>query len=70
MNHWFHIDGALGAGYMPYAEMLYKKENKEWKYDYDFRLKEVCSIVISGHKWMGTPWPTGIYVMRKSLMVG
>ena len=27
---------------------------------FDFRLDHVASIVTSGHKWIGAPWPCGI----------
>ena len=67
---WFHVDGALGAAYMPYLEealkqKLIKKPNKDYKFPvFDFRIKEVHSISMSGHKWIGSPWPTGIYMSR------
>ena len=54
---------------MPYVEKLYSKSAEKWDYSFDFRHEKVCSIVLSGHKWIGSPWPTGIYVMRKNLMV-
>lgn len=63
-NNWFHIDAALGGGYMPYYEKLHP--SKDYPYMFDFRLPEVCSIVTSGHKWPGAPWPTGVFIMRKS----
>ena len=78
-NHWFHCDAALGGGYMPYLEKAYDQkmftppthfegENLEnWKFPvFDMRLEQVNSIVTSGHKWPGSPWPTGVFLMRKS----
>ena len=54
---WFHVDGALGAAYMPFIEMGYEhsliKENPGPVFD--FQLDYVSSIVISGHKWAGCP---------------
>ena len=50
---------------MPYLEKVYEKEGKTWSHTFDFRIPEVSSMVISGHKWPGCPWPTGIFLMRK-----
>jgi len=67
---WFHVDGVLGATYMPYIEKalekgLVKKPYKDYKFPvFDFRLKEIHSISMSGHKWIGSPWPMGIYMSR------
>ncbi len=67
---WFHVDGALGAAYMPYIETalkekLIKKPSKDYQFPvFDFRLKQIHSISMSGHKWIGSPWPTGIYMSR------
>jgi len=67
---WFHVDGALGAAYMPYIEealkqKLIEKPSKDYKFPvFDFRIKEVHSISMSGHKWVGSPWPTGIYMSK------
>ncbi len=67
---WFHVDGALGAAYMPYVEAalkqkLIQKPSKNYKFPvFDFRIKEIHSIAMSGHKWIGSPWPSGIYMSR------
>jgi histidine decarboxylase len=67
---WFHVDGALGAAYMPYVEAalkqkLIKTPCKNYKFPvFDFRIKEIHSISMSGHKWIGSPWPSGIYMSR------
>ncbi len=56
---WAHIDGALGAAYLPYLEMAHaqnKIENKPVKFD--FRNKSVMSIGCSLHKWPGLPIPS------------
>lgn len=58
---WFHVDGALGAAYMPYLEMAEKSEDFPV---FDFRIKELQSIAMSGHKWIGAPWPCGIYMTK------
>ena len=58
---WFHVDGALGAAYMPFLEMAEK--SKDFPV-FDFRIKELQSIAMSGHKWIGAPWPCGIYMTK------
>jgi histidine decarboxylase len=50
-GYWFHIDGALGAAYIPFLEMDSEKDIPI----FDFRIKEVGSISMSGHKWLGAP---------------
>lgn len=64
-GYWIHVDGALGASYMPFIEMAYKNK----KIDrigpmFDFRIPCVNSIVMSGHKWIGSPWPCGIFMTK------
>lgn len=65
---WFHVDGALGAAYMPFVEkaMLEGKLNIDgYKFPhFDFRLPEVHSISMSGHKWIGAPFPCGIFMTK------
>ena len=66
-GYWFHIDGALGAGYLPYLEKaagygMYCLP-KEFPH-FDFRKDCIQSIVASGHKWTGAPWPCGIYMTK------
>ena len=67
---WFHVDGALCASYMPFLEMAYKNSLTDIRpaSPFDFRLKFVSSIVTSGHKFIGTPWPTGVYLTRTGLL--
>ena len=61
---WFHCDGALGAGYATFVEK-----------DGDFELPKfdfttgIQSISMSGHKWPGAPWPTGIYMTKNKYML-
>ena len=31
---------------------------------FDFRLDFVCSIMTSSHKWIGSPWPCGVYISK------
>ena len=67
---WFHVDGALAASYMPFLEMGYKNclTKVEPASVFDFRLDYVSSIVTSGHKFIGTPWPCGVYITRNYLL--
>lgn len=69
---WFHVDGALGASYMPFLEMAYKNNltNIQPPSPFDFRLSFITSIVTSGHKFIGTPWPCGVYIVRHRNLVG
>jgi len=62
---WIHVDGALGAPYMPFLEMAKKKDpSVKCAPMFDFRLPGVTSIVMSGHKWPGAPWPCGIFITK------
>lgn len=66
---WFHVDGALGAAYMPFLEMALKENKLQMDSNYrfpifDFRIKEIHSISMSGHKFIGAPWPCGIYMTK------
>lgn len=64
-GYWIHVDGALGASYMPFLE----KAKAQGRISacgpvFDFRLPIVNSIVMSGHKWPGAPWPCGIFMTK------
>jgi histidine decarboxylase len=67
---WMHIDGALGAAYLPFLEMAHSAGRVDKKGPvFDFRLPYVHSMVMSGHKWPGTPWPTGIYMTKRKYLM-
>lgn len=67
---WFHVDGALVAAYMPFLEMAYNAGlSRHRGPNFDFRLPYVNSIVMSGHKWIGAPWPCGIYMTKTKLQM-
>lgn len=69
-GYWIHIDGALGAGYAPYLEMARIAGMVDAAPPaFDFRLPGVHSITMSGHKWMGTPWPCGVFMTRTGLQM-
>lgn len=65
-GYWFHVDGALGAAYMPFVEKAYRLGLiDETGPKFDFELPYVHSISMSGHKWIGAPWPCGIYMTKR-----
>ncbi len=71
-GYWIHVDGALGASLMPFVEMAVENNrlNKsELAPCFDFRNKEVMSIVTSGHKWPSASAPTGIYMTKNKYLI-
>lgn len=63
---WIHIDGALGAAYLPYLEMACENGLiREKGPCFDFRLPWVNSVVMSTHKWFGAPFASGIYMSKE-----
>ena len=70
-GHWFHVDGALGASYMPFLKMAFMKGLTDITPppDFDFKIPHVCSINTSAHKWPGAPWPCGIYMTKTGLQL-
>jgi histidine decarboxylase len=66
---WIHVDGALGAAYLPYLAMAKRAGGARVAHlpaipEFDFALEHVFSIAMSGHKWIGAPWPCGIYMTK------
>ncbi|MFI9811895.1 PLP-dependent aminotransferase family protein [Saccharothrix variisporea] len=71
-GYWIHIDGALGATYGPFLERAVeqgKLTSEGHLPKFDFRIPEVCSIVTSGHKYPGAPWPCGIFMTKAKLQM-
>jgi histidine decarboxylase len=65
-NYWIHMDGALGAAYLPYLEIAKKIGlSDEQGPLFDFRLPYICSIIVSSHKWFGSPLPGGVYMSKE-----
>lgn len=61
-NFWIHVDGALSASYAPY---LIESGAVSWDLpNFDFAIPEVCSVLMSGHKFPGAPWPCGVFMTR------
>lgn len=66
---WIRVDGALGAAYLPYLREAQKAGDPQVKNmppipEFDFAIEHVFSIAMSGHKWIGAPWPCGIYMTK------
>ncbi|HYC88044.1 MAG TPA: pyridoxal-dependent decarboxylase [Thermoanaerobaculia bacterium] len=62
---WLHVDGALGAPFLPFIEMAHNRGLIDRRGPiFDFRNPAVMSIGCSMHKWIGGPWPSGIYMTR------
>ncbi|MFE2755725.1 hypothetical protein ACFXGA_27365 [Actinosynnema sp. NPDC059335] len=83
---WVHVDGALGAGFMPFLRIAAAEErgselaiqlHREIKGkipEFDFGLEVhgvdvVSSLVMSGHKWPGAPWPCGVFMTKNKFRV-
>ncbi len=68
-GYWFHVDGALGAAYGPFFEMI-QAEDPSFNIppSFDFR-NPIHSISMSGHKEIGAPWPCGIYMTRTKYLL-
>ncbi|MER5546367.1 pyridoxal-dependent decarboxylase [Streptomyces sp. NPDC002589] len=67
---WLHVDGALGAGYVPYLEMARDAGMVQAAPPaFDFRIRDLHSLTMSGHKWMGTPWACGVFMTRTGLQM-
>ena len=55
---WVHVDGALGAPYLPFIEMAHNQGKIDKMVSvFDFRNECVMSLGCSMHKWIGGPWP-------------
>lgn len=64
---WLMVDGALGGPFLPFIEMAHKQGHpsvKEAGPIFDFRNDAVMSVGCSMHKWIGAPWPSGIFMTR------
>lgn len=62
---WVHVDAALGGPFLPFIEMAYNRDEIDKKGPvFDFRNETVMSIGCSLHKWIGAPFPSGIYMTR------
>ena len=64
---WLMVDGALGGPFLPFIEMAYNQNRTGVDKPgpiFDFRNEAVMSIGCSMHKWLGAPWPGGVFMTR------
>ena len=67
---WIHVDAALGGAYMPFLELAQAAGRfPQAGPRFDFRLSSVHSIVMSGHKWIGAPWPCGVFMTKTKYLL-
>ncbi len=65
---WIHIDGAISANSLPWLEQAVQRG--DWSSplgqlpQFDFRIPAISSICCSPYKWMGAPFPFGVYLTR------
>lgn len=69
-GYWIHIDGALGANYLPFLRMAQEQnridtEPRLPRFDFGLPWPGINSIVASGHKYPGCPWPSGVFMTRR-----
>ncbi|UJR29803.1 hypothetical protein I4U23_017347, partial [Adineta vaga] len=67
-GYWIHVDGALGASYLPFLEKA-GHHIREQVPKFDFSLPFVHSIVTSAHKYPGCPMPSGIYMTKRKYQI-
>lgn len=73
-GYWIHVDGALGATYGPFLQQAIANQHADGHPGgklprFDFSIPEVSSIVTSGHKYPGAPWPCGIFMTKARLQM-
>ncbi|CAM6102063.1 unnamed protein product [Calypogeia fissa] len=87
---WIHVDGALGAAYIPFLRMAqacnkFPKDLTVPEFDFSLRgpkpkngsttekdfshVEVVHSIAMSAHKFIGAPFPTGVYMTKSKLQL-
>ncbi|ULQ53218.1 pyridoxal-dependent decarboxylase [Flavihumibacter fluvii] len=68
---WVHVDGALGATYLPFLRMAEDQGKLPGTKVpvFDFSIDAVMSIVCSIHKWIGAPWPGGVYMTKRKFQI-
>ena len=67
---WFNIDGTLCAAQLRFLEMAVNEGLVPNMFPngfsvFDFRIPKVKSIAMSLHKWLGCPFPSSVFMMRK-----
>jgi histidine decarboxylase len=69
-NYWIHVDAAICGNTLPWIEQT--QQAGDWPFElqsdqfphFDFRIPQVSSICASPYKWMGAPFPFGVYLTR------
>lgn len=69
-NYWIHIDAAICGNTLPWIE--HAQAAGDWPFElqadefphFDFRIPQVSSICASPYKWIGAPFPFGVYLTR------
>lgn len=62
-DYFIHIDGALFGMMMPFISTDVRELHSSASYYFDN--ESICSISVSGHKFIGSPVPCGIVMTRK-----
>lgn len=57
---WLHLDGALGANYLPFTSQPIRHPLAP-----DFRHPLLHSVCSSPYKWLGLPFPVGLVLTRR-----
>jgi histidine decarboxylase len=77
-GYWITVDGALSASYAPFLRRAIARRkivetdgnNRPIRLPkFDFDIPEVSSIVTSGHKYPGAPWPCGVFMTKRGLQM-
>lgn len=69
-HYWIHVDAAICGNTLPWIEQ--SQTAGDWPFalpadefpHFDFRIPQVSSICASPYKWMGAPFPFGVYITR------
>lgn len=59
-KYWIHVDAAHLGNVLPFAEGVLGES-----VEFDFRIPQLNSLSVSGHKWWGIAAPCGVYVTKK-----
>ena len=58
---WIHVDAALHGTILPFMRSQTNGQAPQIDFQY------MHSLNVSAHKWLGVPWPCGIYITKRSL---
>jgi glutamate/tyrosine decarboxylase-like PLP-dependent enzyme len=67
-NVWIHVDAAWCGPYSRFLQIGYEKKNPGKEMEdlpaFDFSIPEVKTICTSIHKWIPSPFPSSIFLIR------